>query len=97
LQNCTDGLYLVWRVDGEVRFQAKLSAPPVRLKVSVHSGGVCRFSFSAADQWTYLPETFTAQLGVWIGAKVGVYSIKRLAQPTTGSASFDYFRFLPAE
>lgn len=97
LQNCTDGSYLVWRVDGELKFQAKLSAPNARLKVSVYSGGVCRFSFSAADQWTHLPETFTAQLGVWIGAKVGIYSIKRLAQPTTGSASFDYFRFLPAE
>ena len=92
-----NGVKLVWRVDGELKFQAKVSTRSIQLMVAVEAGGICRFSFCAGDAWTELPQTFAAQPGVWIGAKVGIYSVRRQSQPTTGVASFDYFRFLPAE
>ena len=41
-----------------------------------------------------IPQTYTARKGVWIGAKVGLYSQKRHQHKPSGHADIDYFRFM---
>jgi hypothetical protein len=62
--------------------------------VTVTAGGLCRFNFATNGNFVEIPRTFAAQKGVWIGAKVGLYSRKRLVTGPSGFADFDYFRFL---
>jgi beta-xylosidase len=64
------------------------------LRVIVTAGGLCRFSFATNGNFVEVPRTFAARKGVWIGAKVGLYSRKRLVTGPSGFADFDYFRFL---
>jgi len=40
-----------------------------------------------------LAQTFLAQKGKWIGAKLGIYSLHRNPQAAAGHADFDFFRF----
>lgn len=86
------GHEIIQRINGNQTSLLKLTAPSVRLKVVVAEGGVCAFGFAAGDDsFTTAPETFQAQPGVWIGAKVGIYSAS--SATSNGHADFDYFRF----
>ena len=67
----------------------------IKLRVTVSDGGVCNFSFAANNEFIAAPEKFQATAGVWIGAKVGIYSLKRDSKNSAGRADFKYFRFLP--
>ncbi len=65
----------------------------VFLRVSVDDG-TCEFSYSTnGRRFEPLGEPFTAKPGVWIGAKVGLFSIGS----GRGYADFDWFRFAPPE
>jgi beta-xylosidase len=60
---------------------------PVRLRVEVTDGAKCRFSYSLDGKiFTPLGEPFTANVGRWVGAKVGLF-----AAGATGSADYDAF------
>jgi hypothetical protein len=63
------------------------------LQIAVEDGGRCRFSFATVDGPIPVDGTFQAKKGVWIGAKVGVFSLKRRTDEAAGHADFDYFRF----
>jgi len=66
-----------------------LKTKSVFLRVSVNEGR-CEFSYSTDGKtFAILGEPFTAKPGVWIGAKVGLFSIGR------GYAEYDWFRFAP--
>jgi len=65
----------------------------LRLRVTVKDGGACQFGFAAREGWVTVPRTFPAHKGIWIGAKVGLFSRKRTAGTAAGHADFDYFRF----
>ncbi|HEY3762927.1 MAG TPA: glycoside hydrolase 43 family protein [Verrucomicrobiae bacterium] len=87
------GNRLVLRVNGVEKFVQPDMPGMVRLRVSVDTGGVCAFSYSAVDGFISIPETFQAEKGVWIGAKVGLYSINRRKSKTAGHVDVDYLRF----
>jgi beta-xylosidase len=52
------------------------STAPLRLRVMVGEGGVCRFGVvQDDDRFFILGPTFHARAGQWIGAKVGIYCL----------------------
>jgi beta-xylosidase len=64
------------------------------LKVQVKDQGVCSFYYSEDDLvYKKLGADFTAQPGVWIGAKVGLFCINPNINKSNGFADFDWFRF----
>ena len=72
---------------------ADLKTRSVFLRVAVNDG-VCEFSYSEDGKTFHRAgETFVARQGVWIGAKVGLFSIG----PFNSYADFDWFRFGPLE
>jgi beta-xylosidase len=64
------------------------------LKVQVNDNAVCSFYYST-DNVTYrkIGNDFTAQPGVWIGAKVGLFCLNPNINVSRGYADFDWFRF----
>ena len=71
------------------------SGHSIKLRVEVAAGGLCAFSFAEENDFVALPGAFQATAGHWIGAKVGIYALKRDANNPAGHADFEYFRFLP--
>ena len=65
----------------------------VQLRVTVKTGGQCRFAYSV-DGKSFLPlgDVFVAKPGHWVGAKVGVFSTTPAVTAGTGYAEFDWFR-----
>jgi len=63
------------------------------LKVTVEQGGSYRFSFSL-DGIDFEPigDSLQAKAGVWIGAKVGLFSLNPGINKSDGYADFDWFR-----
>ncbi|WP_367389146.1 glycoside hydrolase 43 family protein [Lewinella sp. LCG006] len=68
----------------------------VFLQVKVAEGGKCTFLYSLNGE-TFLPigEVFMAREGKWIGAKVGLFSIRDEHENNGGYADFDWFRITP--
>lgn len=66
------------------------------LRVQVADGGKCQFIYSLDDK-TYLPigELFQAREGKWIGAKVGIFSVRDRHENNGGYTDFDWFRITP--
>jgi beta-xylosidase len=68
----------------------------LRFRVEVADGGLCRFGYdNAAGNPIWLPDDFQARAGVWIGAKVGIFS-NHPAGETGRHTDFNFFRFVPA-
>jgi beta-xylosidase len=70
----------------------------VRLRVSVHAGGICRFAYAAAGgEFQSLGPDFDAKSSYWVGAKVGLFASAG-ALPTempAGHADVSSFRVMP--
>jgi beta-xylosidase len=68
----------------------------VFLQVKVTEGGKCQFLYRLNGE-TFLPigDTFMAREGKWIGAKVGLFSIRDEHENNGGYADFDWFRITP--
>jgi len=63
------------------------------LRVWVSNGKVCNFSYSADGMaFSSVGEPFEARQGKWIGAKVGIFAVRRGKTRETGYADFDWFR-----
>ena len=78
----------------EDRILEETSTNVAMLRVTVGEGGITTFSHAAKDaRWIALAETFQAQPGIWIGAKVGLYCLCGNEAAGGGFADFDYFRF----
>ncbi|HSY19362.1 MAG TPA: glycoside hydrolase 43 family protein [Candidatus Acidoferrales bacterium] len=89
------GQIFIRLADRDITVQ-KHSQPRLRLRVKVADGGRCQFGFDdAAGNPVWVPETFQARAGIWIGAKVGIYSA-RPAGTAGGHADFNCFRFAPS-
>jgi beta-xylosidase len=66
-----------------------------KLRVQVEPGGRSSLAFALEDgDFVPVPGAFQASAGVWIGARVGLYS-SGSGPETGGAADFDYFRFSP--
>ncbi len=66
----------------------------IKLRVEIQDGGRCSFSYFENGERVFIPRTFQAQKGVWIGAKLGLYSLRRVENAPAGHVDVDYFRFL---
>jgi beta-xylosidase len=65
----------------------------VWLRVTVKTGGKCRFAFSTdGDSYTEAGHEFTATRGHWVGAKLGLFASTTAATGQSGCADFDWFR-----
>jgi beta-xylosidase len=93
LEKNNSGNRIILRIDGVQKFVHDRAPDTVKFRMTVKDGGLCIFSFALDDNFTAISQTFTARKGVWIGAKVGLYSVKRLADEPAGHVDVDYFRF----
>ncbi|TDE15587.1 glycoside hydrolase family 43 protein [Dyadobacter psychrotolerans] len=75
------------------RFKANQT---VYLRVQVTQGGACQFSYSFDNQ-KYLPAggVFKAEVGRWIGAKMGLFCTRETQINDSGYADFDWFHIEP--
>ena len=74
----------------------QLTGPEVYLRVNVSAGAVCKFSYSTDGvQFTTIPDTFKAEPGQWIGAKVGLFATRATQINDSGYAAYDWFRITP--
>ena len=63
------------------------------LKVEYFDTNYFQFSYSLNDkEYTVFSKKFTAQEGVWIGAKVGLFSLNPNILQSKGYSDFDWFR-----
>jgi beta-xylosidase len=88
-----DGTWLVIRTDHAVEKLCRLALPRARLRVAVRAGGLLHFSYALEGEFNLVPGSFQASKGQWIGARVGLYSLKSTSAQDCGQADFDYFRF----
>ncbi len=84
--------HIVLRVENQEIIISETRERAIKLRVEVQSGGRCVFGYSDQGDWINLPQVFQARKGVWIGARVGLYSQKLAEAATAGHADFDYFR-----
>jgi beta-xylosidase len=101
LENRKDGIHLITSIckdadkENEEVVQSDILYSPrvVYLRVSVDTGAVCRFSYSAdGKNYTYVGTVFTAREGRWIGAKVGLFAVAPAGKTSLGFADYDWFR-----
>ena len=92
---CYDGVKnrVVLRTDGALKILAETELNAVRFRLQMQSGGRCSLAFSDGAAFSAVPQPVQAQKGIWIGARVGLYSIKRVQNAPAGHADVDYFRF----
>ncbi|MGH7952700.1 MAG: glycoside hydrolase family 43 protein [Limisphaerales bacterium] len=84
---------IVLRINGVEKFAQDNVPNFIKLRVTVQDDGLCIFSFGTDENFATIPQTFAARKGVWIGAKLGLYGLKRL-NASAGYVDVDYFRFL---
>lgn len=96
-----DGNYLVYSVcNGAHKGNAetettltKLDAANIYLRVVVGKGAKCKFSYSTDGQkFEEAGKEFQAEVGQWIGAKIGLFCTRESKINDSGYADFDWFR-----
>jgi len=101
LKNKKDGIYLVHTlckdaVKGKSEKETtvmKMTSPTVYLRVKITKGGKCNFSYSLDGKtFTNTGDEFTAEVGRWIGAKVGLFCTRETQINDSGYADVDWFR-----
>jgi beta-xylosidase len=76
----------------------KMTSPTVYFRVKVTNGGKCRFSYSLdGNNFAQVGDEFTAEVGRWIGAKVGLFCTRQTQINDSGFADFDWFRVEPVK
>jgi len=101
LKSKKDGIYLVQTVckdagKGKPEKETtlvKMTSSTVYLRVKVTNGGKCNFGYSP-DGKTFISagDEFTAEVGRWIGAKVGLFCTRETQTNDSGWADIDWFR-----
>ena len=84
---------IMLRVAEQSKILLDTKAGLVKLRVEVKDGGRCSFSFAEGGDFVSVPQPFQARKGAWIGAKLGLYSLKRTGNTPGGHVDIDYFRF----
>ena len=101
LKSKKDGIYLVYSVckdadKGKTEKEtviAKMNSGEIYLSVQVSNGGKCNFYYSLDGKtFTKAGEEFIAEVGRWIGAKVGIFCTRETQINDSGWADFDWFR-----
>jgi len=95
-----DGNYLVYSVckganKGNVEAETtltKIEAANLYLRVTVTKGAKCKFAYSTDGQnFEEVGKEFQAEVGQWIGAKVGLFCTRETKINDSGFADFDWF------
>lgn len=94
IQYAETGYRIIFRAGDTTKHVAETRSRTIRLRVQVEEGGSCRFSYAAETVFISFPQVFQATKGLWIGAKVGLYSLRRTETAPAGHVDVDYFRFL---
>ena len=69
------------------------SGEPIYMRVEVRKNGICQFSYSTDGQdYKAAGDTFKAEPGRWIGAKMGIFCSRDTQINDSGYADFDWFR-----
>lgn len=96
-----DGIYLVSftckdAVKGKTEKEEtimKVTDPTVYFRVKVFAGAKCKFSYSLdGEKFTEAGGEFQAEVGRWIGAKMGIFCTRTTQINDSGFADFDWFR-----
>lgn len=105
LKSSKDGMSLVYGVckkayektSEEETFIAKIEQnKDIYLRVKVSEGGKCQFLYSLDNQnYTKVGDVFKADVGMWIGAKMGIFCTRPTQINDSGYADFDWFRVEP--
>ena len=102
VKNLKDGNYLVYTVckDAEKgkteteKIIQKINAGTVYLRVKITKGGKCQFGYSIDGiHFTDMEDSFQAEQGRWVGAKVGLFCTREMQINDSGYADVDWFRF----
>ena len=101
LKSKKDGIYLVHTVAKDAvkgkaeleRSITKITDPTIYFRVRISKGAKCNFSYSL-DGKTFIAagEEFTAEVGRWKGAKLGLFCTRETTINDSGSADFDWWR-----
>lgn len=74
--------------------EVPVSSSSLFFRVDVSQDALCHFSYSFDGRnFTMMDQPFQARKGKWIGAKVGIFSIKIKNGNLAGYTDFDWFRF----
>jgi len=101
LKSSADGLSLVSvlcknAIKGKSEVEkviTKLKQNTIYFRVKVKKGALCQFSYSLdGNTFTDAGESFQAEEGLWIGAKIGLFASRLTAINDSGYADFDWFR-----
>ncbi|GAB3882950.1 glycoside hydrolase family 43 protein [Spirosoma agri] len=102
LKSNKEGLALVYGVckkaaDGKAEAETVITrinpGTPVYLRVTVTNGAKCQFSYSLDGlSFTKTGDEFQAEVGRWIGAKMGIFCTRTTQINDSGYADFDWFR-----
>ncbi len=87
---------VVLRINDEFKVLHQTGSNVVRLRIEMQSAGSCCFWWEGNGRSVPARETFQVGTDTWSGAKIGLYSLKRLETGPAGYADFGYFRFSPA-
>ncbi|HWI94238.1 MAG TPA: glycoside hydrolase 43 family protein [Flavisolibacter sp.] len=99
-----EGIFLVYSVckdadKGKAEKETlvkKLNSSEIYLRVQIIKGGKCNFYYSEdGTTFTKAGEEFTAEVGRWIGAKVGIFCTRETQINDSGWSDFDWFRVEP--
>ncbi len=94
LHRTASGNRLILQINGQEVFGCDINGDRIRLRVEIQDGGACHWSYATTGGFIPLPQPFQARPGVWIGAKVGLYTRQSGGAAGSGFADFGYFRFL---
>jgi beta-xylosidase len=101
LKSNNNGIDLVYAIckkadkgSAEVEKQiTRLKDSTVYLRLKMSKGAKCRFSYSAdGKKFIDINEEFQAEVGKWIGAKMGIFCTRNAQINDSGYADFDWFR-----
>lgn len=101
LKNKKDGICLVFTIckdadKGKAETEtviAKADDGTVYLRVKISKGAACIFSYSFnGKDFTEVAGEFKAEVGKWIGAKVGIFCTRETQINDSGYSDFDWFR-----
>lgn len=93
--SCKDAVKGTPEIETEL---GRLTTADVYFRVTVTKGAHCRFSYSTDGQhFANAGDTFQAEPGRWIGAKIGLYCTRTTQTNDAGFADVDWFRILPIE
>ena len=106
IKNTKTGNYLVYTVCKDAvkgkteteKMIRKLDNTTVYLRVKITTGGKCLFSYSIdGNLFMEMDESFQAEQGRWIGAKLGLFCTRATQINDSGYADVDWFRVEPVQ